>query len=384
MTPTIAVVYGTRPEAIKCAPVVRALEAFSGFDVLPVLTGQHPTSVIRPITDLFGFREAENLEVLVQGQGLNQLAARTLARLDAFLDAHHPDAVLAQGDTTAVAMSAVAAYNLRIPFLHLEAGLRTDTLGEPHPEEGNRRLAGQLASLHLAPTRTARKNLQREGISPEAIAVTGNTVIDALHFSLERQLSEADRLPESIEALLASGSRIVLVTTHRRENWKDLASIGQALKAIAEAFPDCAIVYPAHANPRIRAHLAPFIAHLANVAITGPLGYHAFSHLLRASHLVLTDSGGIQEEAPSLGIPVLVMRNRTERPEAVAAGTVRMVGPHTDAIVENAAELLSDRDAYAAMAHAVNPYGDGAAAERVVAAISHYFGRGSRLPDFEG
>lgn len=384
MTLRIAVVYGTRPEAIKCAPVIRALDASADLTAIPVLTGQHPVSVIHPISDLFGFRERENLEVLVEGQELNALAARTLERLGSSLADQRPDAVLAQGDTTAVAMAAIASYNLRIPFIHLEAGLRTSTMLEPHPEEGNRRMTSHLTSLHLAPTASAKDNLLNEGIAESTIAVTGNTVIDALRCALEQPLGADAGMPEEVERLLRSDSRIILVTTHRRENWKDLSSIGQALQLIAQTFPEDAIVYVAHANPQIRQHLAPFIGDLVNVVTTNPLGYHAFAHLIASSHLVLTDSGGIQEEAPSLGIPVLVMRNRTERPEAVDAGTVRLVGTRTDSIVAHATQLLSEPAAHEQMAHAVNPYGDGHAAERAVAAIADFFGRGSRLPDFEG
>lgn len=380
----IVVVYGTRPEAIKCAPVIRALVDSPGFEVVPLFTGQHPAAVIHPITDLFGVREHVNLAVLRPGQTLNELAARTLERIDSEMRRQSPEAVLAQGDTTAVAMTAVAAYNLGIPFIHLEAGLRTGTLSEPRPEEGNRRIAGHLAALHLAPTSSARANLEQEGISPADIAVTGNTVIDALQHALDIPLGTNAAIPADVRELIESGRRLILVTAHRRENWKDLENIGKAMHTIAQEFADDTIVYCAHANPEIRRKLGTYIRSDSNIFETDPLPYHEFAHLVNASHLVLTDSGGLQEEAPSLGKPVIVMRNATERPEAAKAGTVRVVGNETSAIVANVEELLSSRSAYEAIARTTNPYGDGQATGRVIAAIKHFFGSGPRVPDFQG
>lgn len=380
----VAVVYGTRPEAIKCAPVIRALIDNPSFTVIPILTGQHSISVIREITDLYEFRETKNLNILVPGQSLNELASRALEKIDTALSLHTPDAVLAQGDTTTVAMSAIGAYNQKIPFIHLEAGLRTSTLSEPHPEEGNRRIATHLTSLHLAPTQGAKQNLLRENISENNIAVTGNTVIDALHYTLNIPLSENSSLSSELRRAMKSGRRIILVTTHRRENWGNLDSIGQAMRHIAQTFPDDILVYVSHPNLQIRKQLNVFVGDLGNVLVTDPLGYHDFAHLINASYLVLTDSGGIQEEAPSLGKPVLVMREHTERPEAIHAGTVCLTGKTSERIVSTATELLTDNNAYTQMARAVNPYGDGRASERVVAAIVNFFDLGTRLPDFKG
>lgn len=384
MSLKVAVIYGTRPEAIKCAPVIRALMDCPSFTVIPILTGQHSASVIREITDLYGFQETKNLDILVPGQTLNQLASRALERIDTALSLYTPDAVMAQGDTTTVAMTAISAYNQKIPFIHLEAGLRTSTLSEPHPEEGNRRIATHLTSLHLAPTHGAKQNLLRENISENDIAVTGNTVIDALHYTLNTPPSENSSLGSELRHAMESSRRIILVTTHRRENWGNLDSIGEAMRQIAQTFPDDILVYVSHPNVQIRKQLDVFIGDLNNVIITDPLGYHDFAHLINASYLVLTDSGGIQEEAPSLGKPVLVMREHTERPEAIHAGTVSLTGKTTGRIVSATTELLTNSDAYTQMARAVNPYGDGQASGRVVAAIADFFNLGTRLPDFKG
>lgn len=379
MTPKVMTIYGTRPEAIKVAPVILALEASADLASVAVVTGQH-REMLDQVNRLFGLRPAHDLDVFAPGQSLNELASRILARLDPVLDREKPDAVLVQGDTTTALAGGLAAFYRGIPVVHLEAGLRSGNLHSPFPEEANRKLISQLAALHLAPTSGARDNLTREGIDPRTVAVTGNTVIDALHHVLALDVGFSDSRLRDLEA---SGRPVVLVTVHRRESWGEpLQQIGRALRRIAAAFPDHTLVLPLHRNPLVRQGILPHVEHLDNVLAIEPLDYGDFARLMQLARLVVSDSGGVQEEAPSLGKPVLVLRENTERPEAVTAGTVRLVGTAEDRIVDEVSELLTSANSYAQMAHAENPYGDGAAAARSYAALSELLGIGQRYPNF--
>lgn len=373
-------VYGTRPEAIKVAPVIRAIKASSTLQSVTVVTGQH-REMLDQVNQVFGIVPDHDLDVFSHGQNLNALLSKVLERLDLVLESQRPDAVLVQGDTSTVAGAAMAAFNHRIPVFHLEAGLRSGNIASPFPEEANRRLTTQVSTLHFAPTATSRDNLLLEGVRPGLIAVTGNTVIDALLQTATLDIVPAD---PAVRAALDSQRPLLLVTAHRRENWGDaMENIGRALRRLARRYPEALILLPIHRNPVVRSAVLPHLAGLANVVVTEPLPYAEFTRAMARAHLVLTDSGGVQEEAPSLGKPVLVMRENTERPEAVDAGTVRLIGTAADRIVAEVTTLMDDVTAYQAMANAVNPYGDGRAAQRVVAAIEQHFGLGERLPDFD-
>ena len=377
--PQVMTIYGTRPEAIKVAPVIRALERSEDLRSVTVVTGQH-REMLDQVNEVFGIVPEHDLDVFAHGQTLNALMSKVFDRVDPVLRDRRPDAVLVQGDTSTVAAVAIAAFYRQIPVLHLEAGLRSGDIASPFPEEANRRLTSQVASLHLAPTARARRNLERENVDASSIVVTGNTVIDALLHTATQRSTIAD---VRLQALMDSGRPVLLVTTHRRENWgQTMQGVGRALRRLALAFPEQAIVLPAHRNPMVRECLLPSLDGLANVLVTEPLGYGEFTQVMARSHIVLTDSGGVQEEAPSLGKPVLVMRENTERPEAVSAGTVRLIGTDEDRLVREVSALITDEAAYALMSNAVNPYGDGRAAARVVAAIEAFFGRGERMPDF--
>ncbi|MEW1964012.1 UDP-N-acetylglucosamine 2-epimerase (non-hydrolyzing) [Micrococcus sp. NPDC078436] len=374
-------IYGTRPEAIKVAPIVKALQADDRFDCVVTVTGQH-REMLDQVNELFGIVPDHDLNIIQPRQTLNGVFARTLAGLDAVLEEVGPDAVLVQGDTTTSTAAAVAAFNRQIPVVHAEAGLRSFDIMSPFPEEANRKITSQIAALHLPPTSVSRDNLLREAVAEEDVYVTGNTVIDALLEAVRAQVPFED---ERLAALESSGRRIVLVTTHRRENQGDaMRGVGRALARLAARFPDVSFVLPAHRNPVVREAILPHLEGLENVLVTEPLAYGEFTHLLSAATVVLTDSGGVQEEAPSLGKPVLVMRENTERPEAVSAGTVRLIGTDEELVVSEVSRLLEDPQAYTAMSTAVNPYGDGRAAERTVSGIAQLLGVGERLPAFDG
>lgn len=372
-------IFGTRPEAIKMAPIVIGLQESGLFECITTVTGQH-RQMLDQVIELFGITPQYDLNILQPGQTLSEIMTRTIDGLNTVFEDRKPDAVLVQGDTTTTTAASIAAFYRGIPVIHAEAGLRSGDLLSPFPEEANRKITSQITSLHLAPTSTSRQNLIAEGILAPDIVVTGNTVIDALIATLGQDIRFTD---PRLEDLATSGRTILLVTTHRRENQGGaMLNIGRALARIADAEPDLVIVLPAHKNPVVREAVLPFIEGKTNVVITEPLAYGEFTRMLSLAHIVLTDSGGVQEEAPSLGKPVLVMRENTERPEAVAAGTVRLVGTAEERIVAEVSTLLHDQDAFAVMANAVNPYGDGRAAERSVAAIAAYFQLGDRLPDF--
>lgn len=379
--PTIMLVYGTRPEAIKMAPIVDAVKAADDLTASVVVTGQH-REMLDQVNGLFGITPDFDLELLAHGQTLAQMTTKVLDRLTPVLEEVRPDAVVVQGDTTSAFAAGLAAFYQKIPVFHVEAGLRTEDPLNPFPEEMNRRLATRLSVLHLAPTSTSRDNLLVENVDPASVVVTGNSVIDALLSTVRSR--DAFETP-ALQVLDSSDGKMVLVTAHRRESWgAPLESVGRALARLATTFTDVTFVLPLHANPVVRESLVPAVGDLSNVVITDPLAYGDFSRLIERATVVLTDSGGVQEEAPSLGKPVLVMRENTERPEAVEAGTVRLVGTDEDAVVEAVTSLLTDEAAFASMANAVNPYGDGRAAERTVAAIRQYFGLGERIADFAG
>lgn len=375
----VMVIYGTRPEAVKVAPVIHALAHSTTLSPVVVSTGQH-REMLDQVNRWFGIAPDLDLKIFQAGQSLGELSGRIMDRLTPALAERMPDAVLVQGDTTTVAMAAIAAFYARIPVVHLEAGLRSGDIGSPFPEEANRKLTGQVASLHLAPTPAARDNLLREGIDARDVVVSGNTVIDALHWTITRPVEFSDG---RLRAEAARGRGMVLLTTHRRENWgAPMVRIGEAVAELARRFPEHLFVFPAHQNPAVRAAIEPSVEGLDNVVIVAPLDYPEFVHAQRWAEVVLTDSGGVQEEAPSLGTPVLVLRDNTERPEAVGAGTARLIGTDAARIVKETSALLSDPVAHARMAQAVNPYGDGRAAERSVAAIAQLLGVGTRIDDF--
>lgn len=378
--PRIMTVYGTRPEAIKVAPVIKAIEASDALDSITVVTGQH-REMLDQVNEIFGIMPDHDLDIFEHGASLSMIVARVLERLDPVLEAEKPAAVVVQGDTSTSTAAALAAFHRGIPVVHVEAGLRSGDILSPFPEEANRKITSQIAALHLAPTSTSRENLLREGVDADDILVTGNTVIDALLMTVEKKTPFTD---PALEDLADSGSRILLVTTHRRENWGGaMEGVGRALARLAKAFPDVQVVLPAHRNPVVREAVLPHLQGLDNVTVTEPLAYGEFTRLLSHATVVLTDSGGVQEEAPSLGKPVLVMRENTERPEAVDAGTVKLIGTDEERIVDEVTTLFTDEDAFEAMARATNPYGDGSSAARSVAAIHHLLSGAPRPEDWQ-
>ncbi|MEU1201230.1 UDP-N-acetylglucosamine 2-epimerase (non-hydrolyzing) [Streptomyces sp. NPDC005813] len=377
----LMVVYGTRPEAIKMAPVIEALQRSSIFRPTVTVTAQH-RGLLDQVHALFGIRADHDLDILSERQSLSEITMRVLDGLCPLLQHERPEAVLVQGDTTTAFAGALAAFYSQVPVVHLEAGLRTGDRYSPFPEEINRRLTTQLASLHLAPTRHARDNLLRDSVPPSSVVVTGNTVIDALLWAVGRKAHYED---PALADLDDTTRRVLLVTAHRRESWGGgMESIGSALADLARAEPDLLIVLPLHPNPVVRAAILPQVADIGSIRLTEPLAYGAFARLMNRAHIILTDSGGIQEEGPGLGKPVLVIRDTTERPEALRAGTSRLVGTDREHIVKQVRLLLHDRAAYATMAKAMNPYGDGRAADRTVQAIGHWMGLCGRPAEFGG
>ena len=357
MKSKIVAIVGTRPEAIKMVPVIRALKQAAWCDCRVVATAQH-RQMLDQVLGLFGIEVDEDLDLMRDDQSLSGLTARLFQELDRVLLAIKPALVLAQGDTTTAMVAAMSAFYHRIPFGHVEAGLRTGDLGNPFPEEANRIIAGRLATLHFAPTSAARDALLREGVAAADIHLTGNTVIDAL-------LSVADTCGEPPVAI-AEQNRLILVTAHRRENFgAPMERIFRALEILIERHEDVEIIYPVHPNPNVRRVAHERLGHLGRVHLVEPLDYRSLVATLKRSWIVITDSGGLQEEAPALGKPVLVLRAETERPEAVDAGVAKLVGTTTDDIVREAGALLEDPVAYAAMARHISPYGDGKAAARI-------------------
>lgn len=375
----VMVVFGTRPEAIKVAPLIQALVAARWSRPLVAVTAQH-RRILDQVLDLFAIRPDHDLDIMRSAQTLTDVTVAALGGLAPVLAEVDPDLVVVQGDTTTTFAAALAAFYRQVPVVHLEAGLRTGDVLAPYPEEMNRRLTSQLASLHLPPTPVARANLLAEGVDPRSIVVTGNTVIDALRWTVGRRIPYRD---QELAGLDIDPRRVLLVTAHRRESWGEpMAAIGTAVADLARSEPELLVVLPVHPNPRVREALLPALDGLANVLVVEPLAYGEFARLLDRATIVLTDSGGVQEEAPSLGKPVLVMRDTTERPEAVAVGTARLVGADRDRIVAEVRRLLHDPAAYAAMANAVNPYGDGRAAERSCQAMARFLGLDATVHEF--
>lgn len=356
-------IFGTRPEAIKMAPVLRELSRYPHqFQLCIVVTAQH-REMLDQVLRVFEIQPHYDLDIMERDQSLAQITTRSLKGLDPLIAQEKPDMVLVQGDTVTVFAAALTAFYHKVPIGHIEAGLRTEDKYNPFPEEMMRRLTTHLADLHFAPTETARQNLLREGISSEKIYVTGNTVIDAL-------LEVAARLPDPEPSPYTE----ILVTAHRRENWGEpLRNICWALRDLVERFPQVRVTYALHRNPLIREIAEGILGGLERVRLIEPPDYIPFVQLMRASTLIITDSGGIQEEAPALGKPVLVVRRTTERPEGIGAGTVQLVGVKRENIVAAASRLLTDAEAYRQMAQARNPYGDGKAAQRIREALCHYF-----------
>ena len=361
----ILTVFGTRPEAIKLFPLVHRLARDDRFIGRVCISAQH-REMLDQVLDIAGIVPDHDLDLMTPGQTLDALTARALVEIGKVLDLEQPDWVVVQGDTTTVMAGAIAAYYRKIPVCHVEAGLRSGDIHHPWPEEVNRRVVGSFAALHCAPTTTARDALLRENVDPATVHVTGNTVIDALQWVTAR-VGDSPALADGLRALEErfAGRRIIGVTSHRRENFGEgMQAIAKAVKSIASR-QDVAVIFPVHLNPQVRAVMKTELAGLDNVALLEPLDYPQFARLLDISHLMLTDSGGVQEEAPALGKPVLVMRETTERPEGIAAGTARLVGTDADRIVRETNRLLDDPAAYVAMAQAHNPFGDGHAAERI-------------------
>ena|SRR6185437_7869835 len=364
----VSLIFGTRPEAIKLCPLVLALRAHGGFDVKVCVTGQH-RQMLDQVLDVFGIKPDADLALMRPNQSLDLLTSRAIESLGKYLDEDAPKLVIVQGDTTTAFCAALSAFYHHVAVAHVEAGLRTGNKQAPFPEEINRVLTSRLADFHFAPTAGARQNLLHEGVSPDCIFVTGNTVIDALHFAVAKAHElgiAALRLPEAVVKISAK-TPMVLITGHRRENFgAGFERICQAVARLAEMYPNVAFVYPVHLNPNVREPVFRLLSRQSNIHLIEPLDYLPFVALLERCTLVLTDSGGIQEEAPSLGKPVLIMRDTTERPEAVEAGTARLVGTEASRIVESVSSLLTNSAVYEAMARARNPYGDGQACRRIV------------------
>lgn len=373
MTLKTLCVFGTRPEAIKMAPLALSLAADERFDAKVCVTGQH-RQMLDQVLNLFEIVPDFDLNIMKPGQDLTDVTTAILQGMKGVFAEFKPDIVLVHGDTATTFAVTLAAYYQQIPVAHVEAGLRTGNLYSPWPEEANRKLTGALASLHFAPTDTSRQNLLKEGVEPGSIHVTGNTVIDALLDVVARINNNSDLQNEFHEqfSFIGEGKRVILVTGHRRESFGDgFEKICQALVNTAKEFPDVEIVYPVHLNPNVREPVNRLLAGIKNIHLIEPLDYLPFVYLMDRSYVILSDSGGIQEEAPSLGKPVLVMRDTTERPEAVTAGTVKLVGTEIEVITSNLSRLLTDSDAYTQMSYAHNPYGDGKACARILETLSH-------------
>jgi len=369
----VLMVFGTRPEAIKMAPIYKALDDTTGIAVRVAVTAQH-REMLDQVLDLFEINPDYDLDIMKPGQGLTEITAAILSGLQSVIEDFGPELLLVHGDTTTTLSASLAAYYKQIPVAHVEAGLRSGNIYSPWPEEVNRKVAGAIAQLHFAPTQTAGANLRAEGIEASLVSVTGNTVIDALLEVvgiLENDTALSARLDS--ELAIDPDKRLILVTCHRRESFGGgLVRICEALQELAKR-EDVQIIYPVHLNPSVMGPVEQRLGHLDRVHLIAPQDYLSFVHLMRRAHILLTDSGGVQEEAPSLGKPVLVMRDTTERPEALEAGTVKLVGTDKDAIIYETTKLLDDAAAYRAMSVAHNPYGDGFASARIRDAVADYF-----------
>ncbi|MDY2686230.1 MAG: UDP-N-acetylglucosamine 2-epimerase (non-hydrolyzing) [Selenomonadaceae bacterium] len=375
----VMTVFGTRPEAIKMAPVVLELKKHPE-SIIPVVavTAQH-REMLDQVLHLFQIKPDYDLNIMAAGQTLFDITTKAMHGLDKVLTVEKPDLVLVHGDTTTTFAGALASYYHQVPVGHVEAGLRTYNKYSPFPEEMNRQLTGRIADLHFAPTDTSEKNLLQEHIPADQIFVTGNTVIDALHHTVQDSFDFED---ETLQGVDFTGKRIILVTTHRRENLGEpMRHVYKALRQLTEEFDDVEVVFPVHKNPKVREVVNEELGGLEKVHLIDPLDYEPFANLMHRAHLILTDSGGVQEEAPALGKPVLVLRDTTERPEAVEAGTVKLIGTNRERVYEEARRLLVDNAEYHRMAESVNPYGDGHAAERILQAILYRYGLTEEKPD---
>jgi UDP-N-acetylglucosamine 2-epimerase len=367
----ILVVFGTRPEAIKMAPLVKQLKSSPAFSTALCVSGQH-REMLDQVLEIFDLVPDFDLNVMKANQDLTSLTSSILAGMRGVLKKYQPDLVIVHGDTATSYVTALAAFYQQIDVAHVEAGLRTGNLYAPWPEEAYRRLTGVLTKLHFAPTEQARQNLMGEGVAGDQIVVTGNTVIDALK-QVVKKIETEPRLQAELRDLfpyLSDKRRMILITGHRRESFgQGFINICEAIKTLSDRFTDCDFVYPVHLNPNVQEPVTRLLGDLGNVHLSEPLSYLPFVYLMNRACLLLTDSGGIQEEAPSLGKPVLVMRETTERPEALAAGTVKLVGADEAKIVAGVAQLLTDKDTYTQMSRALNPYGDGSACQRICAVL---------------
>ena len=373
----VMTVFGTRPEAIKMAPLIHALEQAPDLESVVCVTAQH-REMLDQVMDIFHLKADYDLNIMQPRQTLATITTKSLVGLDTVLDEAKPDLVLVHGDTSTTFAGALAAFYHKIPVGHVEAGLSTFDKYSPFPEEMNRKLTGQIASLHFAPTERNRRNLAAEGIT-DGVLVCGNTVVDAINTTVRPDYVFRD---PTLQGLDYDGRRVILVTAHRRENYGEaMENIMRALRRLADRYEDIDIVYPVHLSPYVRETAAKFLSGHPRIHLIDPLTVDEMHNLMGRSAMVLTDSGGLQEEAPSLGKPVLVLRRETERPEAVEAGTVRLAGVDKERIFSMACTLLDDPAEYAAMAHAVNPYGDGQTSRRIVQAIRCYFGLTDQMPE---
>jgi UDP-N-acetylglucosamine 2-epimerase (non-hydrolysing) len=368
----IAVIFGTRPDTIKMAPVILELQKHPDFfDVLTIATAQH-RQMLDQVLEVFKIKPDYDLDIMAPKQTLASLTAKIITGIDEVLEKEKPDMVLVQGDTSTTCIGSLAAFYRQIPVGHVEAGLRTNDKSNPFPEEINRRITGCITDLHFAPTATAKKDLLKENVDPKTIFVTGNTVVDALEYSVKENYSFM--LPV-LNELTSVNNKIVLVTMHRRENWgKPMEGAANAIKRLVIKFPDFRFVFPVHLNPIVREAVTPILKDLKNVFLIEPLDYLDFVNLMAKSYLILTDSGGVQEEGPHFGIPILCLRYVTERPDAVDFGTVKLVGLDEEKIYSTALSLIENPEEYKKMANAVNPYGDGFSADRTIKIIKNYFG----------
>ncbi len=372
----IMAIFGTRPEAIKMAPVVRELLKHPEIETKVCLTAQH-REMLDQVVDLFQLPVDYDLDIMKQGQSLYDITDRVLLGLKEVLEKEKPDLVLVHGDTTTTFSATLAAFYQQIDVGHVEAGLRTGNMYSPFPEEANRRLTSVLTTLHFAPTETARQNLLKENQKDDHIFTVGNSVIDALLATVKKDYVFEDKELQDIE----EHKRIILVTTHRRENLGEpMRNVYRALRRLVETVPDTEVVFPVHRNPLVRQAVKEVLDGVPGIHLVDPMEYEPFTNLMARSAIILTDSGGIQEEAPSLGKPVLVLRDTTERPEAVASGTVKLVGTDEDKVYNTAYKLLTDEKAYKEMAESINPYGDGHTSERIVQAILYFYGISEKKP----
>lgn len=374
----VMTIFGTRPEAIKMAPVVLELQRHPGkIESIVAVTAQH-REMLDQVLQLFHIRPDYDLNIMSPSQTLFDITSRALLGLKEAIGDAKPDIVLVHGDTTTTFVGALAAFYHQVPVAHVEAGLRTGNKYSPYPEEMNRKLTGALTDLHFPPTSTSRQNLLNEGVAGQNIFVTGNTVIDALLSTV----SDDYVFPPQLAALNQTSGRLILVTTHRRENLGEpMRHVYQALRAIVQEFPDVSAIFPVHRNPQVQQVVRQELGDAPRVHLIDPLEYQPFANLMNQAHIILTDSGGIQEEAPSLGKPVLVLRDTTERPEAIDAGTVKLIGTSRERVYQELKLLLTDAGEYSRMAEATNPYGDGRAAARIVECLLHRFGLANDLPE---